>query len=108
MTIEVLFPGDEGHYLTRPEPPLTEAEKAFRHHCRADNPRARSVTPAFSRFCAEARARWEAAHPKIEKPKAANPKKKAPKAPPKYNQKWDPGIARQDEPATLIVKEDES
>jgi hypothetical protein len=58
--VEVLFPGDKAHFSSRPEAPLTEAEKIFRYHCRADNPFARDLTPAYHRWAEEGRAAWAA------------------------------------------------
>ena len=83
MSVEVLFPDDEEHFSRRPEPPLTEAELSFRRLLRDRR--------AYAKWCAEARARWAASRPAPAPPeKKRSPKRSAPKAPPKYNQKWDP------------------
>lgn len=80
--IDVVEPGDEEHFSRRPEPPLTEAELAFRKLIR--NPR------QLARWSAQVLAEWKAAHPeKVAAPRKQAPKK-APKKAPTYNQRWDP------------------
>ncbi len=82
MKVEVLFPGDEGHFASRPEPPLTRAELEFRELTR--NPR------ALARWGAQVLAQWTKDHPTVERPKAKPAARAKQKAPAKYNQRWDP------------------
>lgn len=82
MKVEVLFPGDEGHFASRPEAPLTRAESEFRALIR--NPR------ALARWGAQVLAQWTKDHPTVERPKAKPAARAKTKAPAKYNQRWDP------------------
>ena len=87
--IEVLFPGDDEHFSSRPERPLSEAELKFRLHCRADDPRARSVTPHYSAWAAKARERWALEHDRpAHEPKKKKPAPRHAGSAPVYDEKW--------------------